>query len=352
MSPATAALLILSLAVASVDAQEPPHRSVAVIAEFGGATDDPADELLRVRTALRLPDGRFVVANGKPLEARVYRPSGELVARLGREGEGPGEYRSAIRVRPWRGDSVRLYSAGTGQWLLYRLDGTFVRQWEISRAEYSEVDGWVLVGSAMVRRGVVGSAGCSTELVRRLAPAKETQLHEAMTDNLGRVWLRPYGATHWTIHAPSGSPIVRLDLPPNFRAMQFEGDILVGVRVDDDGFEHVMALRHDLPPVQETSTPDCVNAPSGVEPIRAAQIKTAMRNAMTVAEAHYARHREYPPDADAYPGGVKPHGTDFTVLQAGPDSFALSIRDSETGYRCLVSVGSTTEFDGVLLCGK
>jgi hypothetical protein len=347
--------LILSCSVLAgpvLAAQQPTPRTVAVVTQFGGTTDQPANELLRVHSVLRLADGRFVVSNGKPLEIRVYRPSGELEARLGREGSGPGEYRHAARARPWTGDSVVLLSSGTRQWLLYTLDGTFVRQWEVTRDEYDVVEGWGLSGGAVVRRGVVGSAGCSSALIRRLVPVSAPALHEAMTDDLGRVWLRPYGTSRWTVHGANGSVIARLDLPPRFRATQFDGGLLIGVREDDDGFDHVVTLRHDLAAVGRVTSPECTNTPSGVDPVLAAKVKTGMRNAMTAAEAYYADHGHYPANADGYPKGTAPSGSDLRVLDGDEDSFALSIVDRATGYLCIVNVGSGTELDGMLLCGR
>lgn len=351
--PRSRVILSLWLLLGSgLAAQQPPPRAVAVVAEFGGAGEDPQDELLRVRSVLRLADGRLVVANGKPLEVRSFGSDGSRIATLGRQGGGPGEYQYGARVRQWQGDSVVLLSLGTRQWILYGLDGTLVRQWDATGDEYGAVEGWGLIGSAVVRRGIIGSAGCSEELLRRLAPGGEGPLLDAMTDDLGRVWLRPHGAPRWTVHGANGSVLARLDLPPRFRAMQFDDGLLIGVREDEDGFDHVTVMRHGLPSVGRVASPACASTPSGVDPARAAEIKTGMRNAMTSAEAFYSRQRRYPATADDYPDGLKPPNADFRVLAGDERSYTVSIRDRATGYRCIVNVGSGSELEGVLLCGR
>ena len=55
----------------------------------------PDHELNRVRAAVRLADGRIVVANGRPLELRIFDSSGVFLGRTGREGAGPGEFRAS-----------------------------------------------------------------------------------------------------------------------------------------------------------------------------------------------------------------------------------------------------------------
>ena len=84
----------------------------------------PGHELNRVKDALRLADGRVVVANGRPMELRVFSSTGELVKTLGRAGSGPGEFRNLTGIQLLAGDSilvfdpalrrVSLFSAATG----------------------------------------------------------------------------------------------------------------------------------------------------------------------------------------------------------------------------------------------
>src|SRR5690606_1617267 len=125
-------LLLVTLAASPLTSQA---ISVRTISEFGGAQDDPAAEMLQVSSVVRTDDGRYVVANGKPLEVRVYDASGQMQRRLGRAGEGPGELRYQAMVRHWPGDSVLAFSSGTNRWMLFSLDGKLVREWRLGASD-------------------------------------------------------------------------------------------------------------------------------------------------------------------------------------------------------------------------
>jgi len=63
-----------------------------VVADIGGGSGGPEDELASVGGALLLSDGSIVVANAER-ELRYYDPRGGYRSKVGREGEGPGEFR-------------------------------------------------------------------------------------------------------------------------------------------------------------------------------------------------------------------------------------------------------------------
>jgi hypothetical protein len=64
--------------------------------DIGGETGTPGDELenLAATDVIRLASGRLAVPNGH--EVRFYSADGRLVARAGRRGEGPGEFRAFV----------------------------------------------------------------------------------------------------------------------------------------------------------------------------------------------------------------------------------------------------------------
>lgn len=72
-----------------------------------GRVDGPSTwQLHEVRSVLRLPDGRIAVANGSPPEIRVFGNDGREMETLGREGDGPGEFRSLDGVARAGGDTL------------------------------------------------------------------------------------------------------------------------------------------------------------------------------------------------------------------------------------------------------
>ena len=91
--------------------------------------------LFRVRDAMRLPDGRFVVADQGSSELRVFDASGVHTATWSREGEGPGEFTQLAGIAPWPGDSLLAWSARTPGFTVFDLRGNVGRTFALPRAD-------------------------------------------------------------------------------------------------------------------------------------------------------------------------------------------------------------------------
>jgi len=81
------------------------------ILDIGAAGNDPDHELFRVLGAVRLPGGGVVVANSGSGELRFFAADGTLVRRVGRKGEGPGEF---TRIEDSDRSAAIRRSPGTG----------------------------------------------------------------------------------------------------------------------------------------------------------------------------------------------------------------------------------------------
>lgn len=79
------------------------------ILEIGAAGGHTTEELDRVAGALRLADGRIVVADGGSSEVRFFGPDGALRRRTGGAGDGPGEFRALESIGRGAGDSLWVY---------------------------------------------------------------------------------------------------------------------------------------------------------------------------------------------------------------------------------------------------
>jgi len=101
-------------------------RLEAPLAEFGRGPDV---ELYRVIGARRLDDGRVVVGNGGASELLVFEPGGRLLRRLGREGDGPGEYRSLAWVSTTGGDTLLTYDARLRRTTISTIEGSTIASW-------------------------------------------------------------------------------------------------------------------------------------------------------------------------------------------------------------------------------
>lgn len=83
------------------------HVPTGPPSEFAGESAD--FDFYRVVAAVRLADGRIVAGNAGTHELLVFDEAGRLRHRFGREGDGPGEYRSLAWLAEIGDDSVITY---------------------------------------------------------------------------------------------------------------------------------------------------------------------------------------------------------------------------------------------------
>lgn len=77
--------------------------------------------------------GRWFVAYEDGSPVRVFDSNGRFRNQIGREGEGPGEYRSPRIVRVTNGDSIQIYDSGLGRLSILSATMQFVRSVTIPR---------------------------------------------------------------------------------------------------------------------------------------------------------------------------------------------------------------------------
>jgi len=96
-----------------------------------GVEDGPPEyQLFRVVSAVRLEDGRIVIANHGTSELRFYDAGGRFLFTRGGDGEGPGEFRSFFKI--WRlADSLLLWDFRLDRVSVYSTSGAFARSFRI-----------------------------------------------------------------------------------------------------------------------------------------------------------------------------------------------------------------------------
>ena len=82
---------------------------------------------------IRLDDGRIVAANGRPPEIRTFTEEGAFLKRLGREGDGPGEFRYLDALMRGRSDTILAVSMPRFELLRFTLESGYVDSWTMSR---------------------------------------------------------------------------------------------------------------------------------------------------------------------------------------------------------------------------
>jgi hypothetical protein len=95
--------------------------------EIGVAEGAPEYQLAGVRGAIRLADRGVVIANGQSNELRYYDARGRFVRATGKEGGGPGEFKSLNGLAAYRGDSVAVWDTETWRLTVFGPDGGFGR---------------------------------------------------------------------------------------------------------------------------------------------------------------------------------------------------------------------------------
>ena len=106
----------------------PPPARLELVASIGpkSLTDTGSpDEFGGVNSVALGPDGEVFVADARNFEVRVFGPDGAHLRTFGRQGEGPGEFRSLYSLA-WAGDRLLTYDpvqgrigewSAEGQWL-------------------------------------------------------------------------------------------------------------------------------------------------------------------------------------------------------------------------------------------
>jgi hypothetical protein len=102
------------------------------VAEFpeltlGGLDAAPEYEFFDVAGAVRLSDGRLVVANAGSYELRFYTAKGTYQAHAGRQGGGPGEFERISWIQRHGGDSLVAYDSRQRRLSIFDSVGLFVR---------------------------------------------------------------------------------------------------------------------------------------------------------------------------------------------------------------------------------
>lgn len=90
-----------------------------------GSVDDPETALTWIVGVTVAPDGRIYSLHPQERQVRVHASDGTPIARIGRDGEGPGEFRSP-RTFGILGDTLWVLDFDAYRLSYFNLDGTFL----------------------------------------------------------------------------------------------------------------------------------------------------------------------------------------------------------------------------------
>lgn len=97
-------------------------------------------------------DGRIIVADTDAQHVKVLRPDGTLIAALGREGQGPGEFQSASGVDVSRGDSLYVTDSRANRLSVFGPDSPYDFERVVSATNQSRVSRYLVLGDQFAGR--------------------------------------------------------------------------------------------------------------------------------------------------------------------------------------------------------
>jgi hypothetical protein len=131
-------LLIDSAGVSIVVSRHPKSddlRGWAIDPEPTLVLESRGDVVLHwIRGAVRRSDGTIVLVSESTSELLFFASDGAFVRRVGREGDGPGEFRGAFYLRRTTGDTLVVTDRSTGRISWFDGEGDFIRQQSPDRA--------------------------------------------------------------------------------------------------------------------------------------------------------------------------------------------------------------------------
>ena len=144
--------------------------SGAPLVAIGRDSGQLPHQLFGVAGALRLSDGRIVIANRGSSELRFFGGDGEHLVSVGSSGDGPGEFRMLAGLYQMEGDSLLAFDFQSRRMSVFAPDGVFLRSFRLEPpgdASVPSVAGVFGDGSILVRGlVVVGGRETQTGVVR------------------------------------------------------------------------------------------------------------------------------------------------------------------------------------------
>ena len=329
--------------ISRIEAQSAPVWTVSTTPVTAiGVVDGPADqELAGVSGARRLRDGRVVIANGKPLELRLYDAHGKLLRRIGRTGDGPGEFRGRLDLVPAGGDSLFVYDQGSQRLSLFGPDGKLWHEWPAS--DEGSPRGQLVLFRRSFAGGVPANVtGCLRQLLTSVPPPAPPAIRQVVSMGDGHFLVRVDDGASWTAYTARGAVEGVLRTPSRFEVYGATRDVIVGKALLEDDVEQVQVLSVTSPPAAVRPEP-CVGRVDSfpaAKSERADQFKRTMMAAMTAGEMAYSNYARYVSTVDSLPGFREklPPDAVFRILRTTNRGWAGALFDRRSTLMCVMGL--------------
>lgn len=169
---------------------EPPVTIIVdgpPLLDIGVADGDPARQLSGVVGAVLTSAGTLVIADGATGELRFFDEAGDFIRSVGREGEGPGEFRALGALFP-RGDSLVAHDTRSWRFSIFDAGGELVRTTPLGATYMGLLRDGTLISYAVTTRGMPapGTVSRSRGILLRHPPAggaPDTIAHFGMNEH-------------------------------------------------------------------------------------------------------------------------------------------------------------------------
>ena len=206
-----------------------------------GSADDDSTAFFRIIDAIRLRDGGFLVVDGDLQALKFFDSRGAYLKSLGREGDGPGEFRGLYRVAELEDGRIAALDLALARVTIFSTDGDPDHTYQIPRwldGTRKGVEPRALLGNGSVigMREVEG-AGVETRYGDDLGSSliyESPVVQPVLVDTLGRVssfWM-PIPGTETLSQVNISRNIETISIGGQFVPMPFLRDLLVAARGD------------------------------------------------------------------------------------------------------------------------
>lgn len=339
--------------------------SDAPILEIGVREGEEAYQLFRVGGSVRLTDGRIVVANTGSRELRVFGPDGVFQATIGRDGEGPGEFRWPSRIRMLGPDTILVWDQSLQLVSLFGLDGHFLAMAPLRPTSENLFPGdeWLMVRNWIDSPVAPRDRGPIRQGVEALPPVDSVAtLRYVKVTKEGWLWVsstRPPAdsAIDWRVYDLSGHQVAEVRTPPRFQPHEIGPDYVLGRYLDpldvnlvrlyalDRGSSGIRPPDGFHPSVDMGGFSGAVDAGQTPEPVSEevlANMRSILKNLASREEIHYSREMTYTTDLDALEvtlRGEAAETLEIGIPFAGTEGWMVTMRHRPTGRMCAMVYG-------------
>jgi hypothetical protein len=139
--------------------------------------------------AVRLSDGRVLIADGGSSELRLFDSTGRFLRQLGGPGDDPGDFANLASIHLLRGDSVAAWDGLRHRLTIFAAGESVAREWNVADASVSvpPVIGVFDDGSLLTSTARGGTTGAPVEEYRDTTLWVRIRAGTTRTDVIGRL---------------------------------------------------------------------------------------------------------------------------------------------------------------------